>query len=69
MAEKQWGKHCFAAAVWRIAQISSLVLLPGSAVAQLSVTTEILSGYLLPESNYLVTRRPVIQTDLVCSGR
>ena len=45
--------------------VSLVLLLPGSAFAQAPVvTTEILSGYLLPESNYLVTNRPVIQTDI-----
>jgi len=38
---------------------------PARAAAQAAtVTTEILSGYLLPESNYLATGRPVIQTDI-----
>lgn len=37
----------------------------GSALAQTAVvTTEILSGYLLAESNFLVTGRPVVQTDI-----
>lgn len=48
-----------------IAAAFCLALLPAQAAAQaVTVTTEILSGYLLPESNYLVTGRPVIQTDI-----
>lgn len=48
-----------------IAAASCLALVPARAVGQTAtVTTEILSGYLLPESNYLVTDRPVIQTDI-----
>jgi hypothetical protein len=39
-------------------------LAPERAFAQAVVTTEFLSGYLLPESNFLVTDRPVIQTDI-----
>ncbi len=43
----------------------TVLLGSGSAFAQEPVvTTEILTGYLLAESNYLVTNRPVIQTDL-----
>lgn len=52
----------------RIAAITAafcLALLPARTAAQTAiVTTEILTGYLLPESNYLVTDRPVIQTDI-----
>jgi len=48
-----------------IAAAICLALMPARAFAQAAtVTTEILSGYLLPESNYLVTGRPVIQTDI-----
>lgn len=47
-----------------IAAAFCLALLPARGFAQAVVTTEILSGYLLPESNYLVTGRPVIQTDI-----
>lgn len=48
-----------------IAAAFCLALVPARAAAQVAtVTTEILSGYLLPESNYLVTGRPVIQTDI-----
>jgi hypothetical protein len=36
----------------------------GTAHAQVLVSTEILTGYLLPESNYLVSGKPVIQTDM-----
>ena len=40
-------------------------LICGSVFAQAPVvTTEILTGYLLAESNYLVTGRPVVQTDI-----
>jgi hypothetical protein len=42
-----------------------LALISVNALAQAPVlTTEILSGYLLAESNYLVTGRPVVQTDI-----
>ena len=51
--------------ICRIGRLLCLIILPGSAVAQTpAVTTEILSGYLLPETNYLVTTRPVVQTDI-----
>ncbi|HEX5280866.1 MAG TPA: hypothetical protein VFW28_12380 [Micropepsaceae bacterium] len=48
-----------------IGAVFCLLLAPARAAAQAAVvTTEVLSGYLLPESNYLVTARPVIQTDI-----
>lgn len=48
-----------------IAAAFCLALVPARALAQAAtVTTEVLTGYLLPESNYLVTGRPVIQTDI-----
>ena len=53
--------------VWLIpgTALVSMLVLPQSAVAQgPEITSEILSGYLLPESNDLVTNRPVIQTDI-----
>lgn len=47
-----------------ISAVFCLALVPARAAAQVVVTTEILSGYLLPESNFLVTGRPVVQTDI-----
>lgn len=47
-----------------ITAVVCLALVPAGAAAQAVVTTEILSGYLLPESNFLVTGRPVVQTDI-----
>lgn len=47
-----------------ITVVFCLALVPADAAAQVVVTTEILSGYLLPESNFLVTARPVVQTDI-----
>lgn len=51
-----------------IAVVFCLALVPADAAAQVVVTTEILSGYLLPESNFLVTARPVVQTDIYVPG-
>lgn len=48
-----------------IGGVFCLLLAPAPAAALAAVvTTEVLSGYLLPESNYLVTGRPVVQTDI-----
>lgn len=47
-----------------ISAVFCVALVPARAAAQVVVTTEILSGYLLPESNFLVTGRPVVQTDI-----
>jgi hypothetical protein len=47
-----------------VAAIFFLSVLPADVSAQPIITTEIDSGYLLAESNYLVTQRPVVQTDL-----
>lgn len=51
-----------------ITVVFCLALVPADAAAQVVVTTEILSGYLLPESNFLVTARPVVQTDIYVPG-
>ncbi len=51
--------------IFPIAQFIFLVSFSERISAQVPVvTTEILSGYLLAESNYLVTNRPVVQTDI-----
>lgn len=52
-----------------IATAFCFAFVPAHAAAQaVTVTAEILSGYLLPESNFLVTDRPVIQTDITVSN-
>lgn len=48
-----------------IAAAVYFAILPARALAQTPVvTSEILTGYLLTEANFLVTGRPVIQTDI-----